>query len=636
MIVKKIEVVLCIVFTVCLGIGSSNGLEVLSQVNTMNSDVDQTYACGLVAPENWWKDAPFNPMVSKDELPVAFDWRQYGGCTPIRNQGSCGSCWAFATLGALECNILIVDGDVVDLSEQWLVSCNQDGWGCDGGWWAHSYLLDAPDPCGNSGAVMEVDFPYSASDEPCSCPYTHRYFIDDWSYIGTSYGIPSTDAIKQAILEYGPVSSAITVNGAFQGYDGGVFEDCATGEVNHGVVIVGWDDTDECWIIKNSWGSGWGENGYMRIKYGCSNIGYAACYVVYSGSNDVSFEFPEGYPYIADPQGTSFQVKITAEGGTIGPSTPYVRWQCDGGVFQTIYMTHLGGDLYEAYLPPIPSGDCYRRYNWYLRAEEETMGFFYDPPTAPTDTYVSVTATSFDILEEEDFEESTQWSIEGEASAGGWEQADPEQTSDFIWGIIQPGDDHTSDGSLCFVTGSLAGEDADSNDVEGGPISLVSPMFDLSGGDGILSYWRWYHMSGAMDDAFLVEISNDNGATWTVLESVTQREEWTRPVFLISRHSTPTAEMRIRFTVEDNEENSLVEALLDDVILLQPLCSILGDMNNDGSVDFLDINLFVIALQGEEVFYTAFPDGNWDAADCNQDEMVDFQDINAFVQLLTD
>jgi len=235
--------------------------------------------CGLVEPENWREGATFDPCRPRRALPTAFDWRTYGSCTPVRNQRSCGSCWAFATVGPLECNILRLDGRSVDLSEQWLVSCNRAGWSCDGGWFAHGYHLAAPDPCGGSGAVLESDFTYTARDELCECPYPHAYHIAGWAYIEDALENPA--AIKQAILDYGPVSVAVHVNSAFHSYVGGIFNDCQGGTVNHAVVLVGWDDTDGVWIMRNSWGSGWGEGGYMRIVYGCSRIGYAACYVDY-------------------------------------------------------------------------------------------------------------------------------------------------------------------------------------------------------------------------------------------------------------------------------------------------------------------------------------------------------------------
>jgi len=252
------------------------------------TDYSLNELCGLVEPDNWWVDAPFDPCTSRGNLPDYYDWRDYGGCTPVKNQGSCGSCWAFATVGPLECNILIKDGAEEDLSEQWLVSCNRDGYGCNGGWWAHDYHQWKTDPCGGTGAVLEAEFPYVGYDAPCDCPYPHEYLIDDWAFIGSSQGIPPVDSIKQAIMDYGPVSVAVYANAAMQAYNGGIFNGCENEDVNHAVVLAGWDDnqgSNGVWFMRNSWGTGWGEDGgYMRIPYGCSNIGYSANYIDYTSS----------------------------------------------------------------------------------------------------------------------------------------------------------------------------------------------------------------------------------------------------------------------------------------------------------------------------------------------------------------
>ncbi|MDY7109553.1 MAG: C1 family peptidase [Planctomycetota bacterium] len=243
--------------------------------------------CGLVVPDRWWVDAPFDPMGGGRGLPDAFNWCDFDGCTPVRNQGGCGSCWAFAAVGPVECNILIRDGHSVDLSEQWLVSCTDAG-SCNGGWHSTAfeyYLDDGPtDPCGDNGAVLEEYFPYVAWDAPCECPYPHDYYLNDWAFIGDDNGVAPPHLIKQAILEHGPVGVAVSVNSAFQAYNGGVFNSHSDGQINHAVTLVGWDDTQGAggvWYLRNSWGTGWGEDGYMRIEYGCSRVGYAAAYVDY-------------------------------------------------------------------------------------------------------------------------------------------------------------------------------------------------------------------------------------------------------------------------------------------------------------------------------------------------------------------
>ncbi len=108
--------------------------------------------------------------------------------------------------------------------------------------------------------------------------------ISDWAYVGTSSSVPATSAIKQAIYGHGPVAAAVCVNTAFQNYGGGVSTGPGCTSVNHAIVLVGWDDVHQAWILRNSWGPNWGENGYMRIGYGVSEVGYSANYISYEGS----------------------------------------------------------------------------------------------------------------------------------------------------------------------------------------------------------------------------------------------------------------------------------------------------------------------------------------------------------------
>lgn len=254
--------------------------------------------CGLVPPENWWVGAPFKGIKGRRGLPVSWNWCDQGKCTSVRNQGGCGACWAFATVGPLESNILIKSVVHRDLSEQYLVSCNTDYWDCGGGWWAHNYHEDKLGSMETeAGAVPEIEFPYAASNAPCGGPYTHPWKIDNWGYVGNDVSVPPVDAIKQAIMDYGPVAVGLCAGSAFHGYSGGVFNIHESGEVNHGVVLVGWDDnqgTSGVWFLRNSWGSGWGEAGYMRIEYGTSQIGYSANFIVYSAPS-IAAAFT-GYP----------------------------------------------------------------------------------------------------------------------------------------------------------------------------------------------------------------------------------------------------------------------------------------------------------------------------------------------------
>ncbi|MCK4765559.1 MAG: hypothetical protein KAW12_25380 [Candidatus Aminicenantes bacterium] len=213
------------------------------------------------------KGGKWVPTPTPEPTPTGDD-SYTGYWTAVRNQGSCGSCWAFSTIAMFESN-LKKNGITTDLSEQWLVSCNTDGWGCNGGWFANPYML-------SPGAVLESCYPYTATDSSCvsGCPYVYQASASG----DTGDGISD---IKAGIQAYGATSVAVYVNNAFQAYTGGVFNGCETKSCNHAVLLCGYDDALGAWLMKNSWGTGWGENGFMWIQYGCSNIGYGSNYLEY-------------------------------------------------------------------------------------------------------------------------------------------------------------------------------------------------------------------------------------------------------------------------------------------------------------------------------------------------------------------
>ncbi len=198
-----------------------------------------------------------------------------GYYTSIKNQGSCGSCWAFAAVGLLESMILKNDSVEVDLSEQYMLSCNPWEWGCGGGYWPNDMLVDP-------GAAMESCFPYVATEVPCE-PCPTPYQIQSWAFVTEDNVVPPTDLIKQAIYTYGAVQAGVWVDHWFQMYTGGVFNRCKkkVNWTNHAIILCGWDDAKGAWLMKNSWGPGWGENGFMWISYGCNKVGDGANYFIY-------------------------------------------------------------------------------------------------------------------------------------------------------------------------------------------------------------------------------------------------------------------------------------------------------------------------------------------------------------------
>jgi C1A family cysteine protease len=293
----------------------------------MDKRIDQL--CGLRVPPGWNKnDAPQVPMLeaSVQAVPSSYDWRTLNGVTPIKNQGSCGDCWAFGTVGPLESQILLKDGVTVDLSEQYLTSCNLDGWGCNGGWWAHDYHMNRSGQDNNGpGAVLESSKPYTGTDSTCAGPYNHPYKISNWAYVGSQTAVPGVQAIKQAIYTYGPISVAVYVGNAFQAYSGGIFNTNESGSPNHAVVLVGWNDdlgTDNgYWILRNSWGSSWGESGYMRIRYNISKVGYGANFIEYAGGSPAPTPTLVTVPDVVGSTQSAATAALTAAGLMVGTVT---------------------------------------------------------------------------------------------------------------------------------------------------------------------------------------------------------------------------------------------------------------------------------------------------------------------------
>lgn len=240
------------------------------------------FATGLVLPKDWEtrKAAPLKATELYDgPLPNRWDWREHnGGLGPVRNQGSCGSCWAFSAYATLSDVIALHGKGMLDLSEQHLVSCETQSYGCNGGWYADAFALIK-----DEGSVLEKDFPYQARDVKCPNSLPHTYKILGYTEIST--GVADTETLKRAIYAYGPVSVAVSVTGDFQNYSGGIYNNGSGGAINHATNLVGWDDTAKPphWIMRNSWGASWGEDGYMRIAYKSKQIGYAAAYIDFAG-----------------------------------------------------------------------------------------------------------------------------------------------------------------------------------------------------------------------------------------------------------------------------------------------------------------------------------------------------------------
>lgn len=215
------------------------------------------------ARESLLKATPFRYAdVDESTLPKAIDWRKKGAVSHVKNQAQCGSCWAFSTTGSVEGANAIHTGKLEVLSEQMLVDCDTaHDHGCNGGLmdYAFQFIID------NGGIDTERDYPYTGEDGICDARRRDRHVVTIDSY----EDVPRNNerALWRAVAHQ-PVSVAIQANERpFQLYAGGVFdEECGT-QLDHGVLVVGYghENGTDYWLVKNSWGAAWGDQGYIKL-----------------------------------------------------------------------------------------------------------------------------------------------------------------------------------------------------------------------------------------------------------------------------------------------------------------------------------------------------------------------------------
>jgi C1A family cysteine protease len=221
-------------------------------------------------------------------LSSRFDWREAGKVTPVKSQGSCGSCYAFAAIAAMESRLLIADGTAYDLSENNVKECEYYHSSCNGGnaWLVTDYLA-------KMGTVLEACDPYVPADVGCNGGCAYHHTLLDWAAISGQV-VPPVAVLKSYIQTYGPVYTTMYAGSGdawraeFAAYNGSYTLHHEGYETpNHAVLIVGWDDGltydggQGGWIVKNSWGTSWGgtcgygsQRGYFTIAYGSASIGW--------------------------------------------------------------------------------------------------------------------------------------------------------------------------------------------------------------------------------------------------------------------------------------------------------------------------------------------------------------------------
>ncbi|CAN4095357.1 unnamed protein product [Withania somnifera] len=223
-----------------------------------------------------------------DSLPESIDWREKGALVGVKDQGSCGSCWAFSAVASIEAINKIVTGDLISLSEQELIDCDTSyNEGCDGGLMDYAFEFVIK----NGGIDTEEDYPYAARNGRCDTYRKNAKVVKIDSY----EDVPEDNekALQKALANQ-PVSVAVEGGGRdFQHYKSGIFTGRCGTAVDHGVVAVGYGTENgmDYWIVRNSWGASWGEKGYLRMqrnvasRKGLCGIAIEPSYPVKTGQN---------------------------------------------------------------------------------------------------------------------------------------------------------------------------------------------------------------------------------------------------------------------------------------------------------------------------------------------------------------
>ncbi|MFO0829742.1 MAG: choice-of-anchor B family protein [Phycisphaerales bacterium] len=334
------------------------------------------------------------------------------------------------------------------------------------------------------------------------------------------------------------------------------------------------------------------------------------------------FAYPQGQPSFIDPSGgATLDIQITPRAGqTLAAGSAQLLVTVGAGSPVQYPLSPLGNDLYRATFPAL---DCGTQFKYSFSVTGDDGIVTSDPPGG----IAAIGALGEPIAMSESFESGTNGWIGGlpgdTATSGQWVLVDPIGTS------AQPENDHTPDpGSKCWVTGQgPVGGGVGAADVDGGITSLVSAVYDVSAlTDPIISYWRWYSNNQGSNpgtDAMPVYISNNGGASWVPLETVTENAgAWVKKSFHIADYVTPTSQIRLKFVASDEGTGAIVEAGVDDVAISSYDCptNLPGDLNSDGSVNTADLGV----LLGQ---WGPVQAGSGASADLNDDGVVNAADL---------
>jgi len=307
------------------------------------------------------------------------------------------------------------------------------------------------------------------------------------------------------------------------------------------------------WALSEMYSYGvWNYNDYETFEWGA-----------YLGNPDlfmflpaIEILFPDGLPTIIDPDiSIPISVIINEMGDSYIPDSGLLRYRFDGGIFQTVSLTHLGGNMYEAILPPASCGDS---PEFYFSANTASSGIITSPTDAPSNVYSCLVGEVVNLFSD-DFEIENGWTVTGDTSVGEWDRGTPINDNRG-----DPQNDYDGSGQ-CYITGNSNDEDIDD-----GTTWLISPTINVAGEENVIVHYAlWYTNNYGDDpnnDLFKTYISNDNGENWVLAETIgpDSTSGWNIHEFIIDDFVSPTNQVKVRFEASGLNSGSVVEAGIDD------------------------------------------------------------------------
>jgi hypothetical protein len=341
-------------------------------------------------------------------------------------------------------------------------------------------------------------------------------------------------------------------------------------------------------------------------------------------------DLPDGVPWRVNPDTETILTVLIRDGGeAYVPGTGTLYYRIGGGDYVSAPLTPLGGELYQAALPPAPCGS---EIEFYLSALGDGGTTVYSPGDAPAGVF-NIPAVNLSVFLDDNFEADHGWTVQNDPSlsTGAWLRTVPV-------GSGQPGAPLADfDGSgICYVTDNRVGN----YDVDGGPTNLISPTFNFSSAtDPVIRYARWMYCDDTFppsQDFLNVQLSSDGGVTWVTAEHVSGLGGWVQHELHVSDFVSLSATVRLRFSVSDSPNNSQTEAGADSVYIYDLWCptGTPCDINCDGALNAFDIDPFVMALVDPAGYAAAYPACDRMRADINGDGRVDAFDIDPFVECI--